>query len=186
MSEIMKKWNEKWKAQRLQLLFTELGEKEKNFFENLELLKVTKAEYMNEYSDEGHTFDCIIQVLHEGTSYYIGEEYGSFFIDSDGYMHYPKSWSNFFQIQDDSYQKKNDYNKKINTFLKEFAFEAIPDEIEEEASAKQLEIDSKTHIGMKSIGLEYNKEDRQYYVVFDNGMKIPYKTEEEHVTELCY
>lgn len=193
MQKIIEKWNEKWKTQRLQLLLSGFGEKEKNFFENLEIVKVTRVEYMDEDEDAEFTLEYIIHILHEDTSYYIGKEYNSFYISYNESMDYLQFWSTFFNVEqhwrenfNEMNKKRNIYNRQINDFLNVFQFEEIITEIEQDATRKQLEIDHQTHTGIKSIGVEYNEKDGQYYMVFDNGMKVPYKKEKRHVTELYY
>lgn len=185
MSEIMKKWNEKWKAQRLQLLFSELGEKEKEFFEHLEIVNVKEIEYMNDYHGEGNEFDRIIEVIHKGETYYICEDAGTFLITSNENVDYTDMWCEFFEPQQMT-KEIHVYEKQVNSFLRAFNFIEFENEYIKEEAKKQIKEEEKAYIGMKCIGIEFDTEEREYYMVFDNGTKIPYKKEERNIKELYH
>lgn len=185
MSEIINKWNEKWKARQIQLLFSELGEKERNFFKHLEIINVKEVEYMNEYCDEGCVFDRIIEVLHEGTTYYICEDYGYFFISPDENYDSADNWIDFFKPEKKTENPMN-YNQQINTFLKAFEFVDFQHEYIKDETKKQIKEEEKEHIGDQCIGIEFNNYDNHYYKVLENGNKIPYKKEKRYTVELYH
>lgn len=182
----LEKWNTKWKAQRLQLLFTELSEEAKEFFSNLELLNAEEIIYpngTNSYDAYNDTFNFapsdLVTVEHRETKkrYYVGREVDNSkilpfdHIEGEWDFHYDmKKWHNILQTEEKE-------NKAIHDFWNSFDFSEMIQDIVAEHAEGTLEKEKQTFTDLVCRGVEYNKQEKQYYLVFENGMKIPYKEE---------
>lgn len=194
MTSILEKWNKQWKANRLRLLFSNLGEEEKDFFGNLEIVTVRNVEHHNEYSDEGAYYDYVIVMkdTRDNVVYEIPWEEGSrgsmeivpadeIEYESD-YEDNLKSWSDFFEKNISDWEKERAYCQNITNTLQKFPFRQIYEELLQEQVGSQLVKEKEQSVGLQCVDVEFK--DGDYYMVFNNGSKVPYKKEETLVQEM--
>lgn len=194
---VLEKWNKKWKTQRLQILFSKLDRKAQEFLINMTIKNVKETNYVNDSIDNIYSFDLIIEVTHEEEMYWICKEEGQYFVATKGYdeMDYENAedWAQFFKAEEvfegaveTEHERAEIYNEKINELLERFPFRDIVKELVEEYAKEEVARTKEEILEAKCVDVVFEEKEQQYYIVFSNGVRLPYKTEDSQVANLEY